>query len=449
MGTQHATAETTGRSRPGRALGARWTRRAKYLAWTLWGVAIALAAASFTLRVTAPESAHTHGAAALMERLYWFVLIPAAVPAYASVGAAVVARRPGNPVGWLCLCLGLVVVLDDIALEYASHAYVLVPGTLPGGALAAWAAGWLSALTIPPFLFTLLLLVFPNGRLLSPRWRLAAGLALGGGGLAALAVAVAPTRHLIGGTVIRNPGMVADLAHAAAAARTAGNVIGQVALLAAGLAAVLRWRRSVGRERQQLKWLAYMAGVTTAAILMALAVPGRWPYIDVLVGAVPIACVALGIPAAIGVAMLRHHLYDIDLIIRRTLVYGPLTGTLAGLYWLGVVGMQQVVGGLTGLQGSPLASVASTLAIAALFQPLRRRLQAQVDRRFYRHKYDAAQTLAAFSATLRDETDLERISADLLAVVEETMQPAHVSLWLRPVEGRRPAPERPPSLDLR
>jgi len=215
-------------------------------------------------------------------------------------------------------------------------------------------------------------------------------------------------------------------------------------LVIAVIAQVYRYRRVSGPvERQQAKWLIF--GVTMAALTIVLANlvstavspaagrPGSLYYV-----AVETLLTLLGVlvPLSIGVAILRYRLFDIDVIINRTLVYGALTGTLALVYFGGVVVLQQVVAWLTSQPESPAAIVVSTLAIGALFQPLRRRIQGFIDRRFYRRKYDAQQTLAAFAATLRDETDLERIRADLLTVVEETMQPAHVSLWLRPPDRR-------------
>jgi hypothetical protein len=186
---------------------------------------------------------------------------------------------------------------------------------------------------------------------------------------------------------------------------------------------VVRFRRSRGVERQQMKWFLY-----AAALLLLFPVEGPLPAI---VENAVFAAVLIALPTAVGIAVLRYRLYGIDLVINRALVYGPLTAVLAIVYVGGVVSLQYAFRVLSG-EGSQVAVVASTLAIAALFNPLRRRVQAFVDRRFYRHKYDAAKTLAAFNARLRDETELGTLTADLVGVIRETVQPTHVSLWLRP-----------------
>src|SRR5215217_3256159 len=200
-----------------------------------------------------------------------------------------------------------------------------------------------------------------------------------------------------------------------------------------GLSGVLRLRRAIGVMRQQIKWFAYAAVVTVSCTILAYIIPGviETPLWFERVGfALNIAFIP-AVPISIGIAILRYRLYEIDLIINRTLVYGSLTATLIALYFGVIVVLQRVFVALTGQQ-STLAVVASTLLIAALFNPLRRRIQSFIDRRFYRSKYDAAKTLEAFSAQLRDETDLEALSDDLVGVVKETMQPAHASLWLHP-----------------
>jgi hypothetical protein len=194
-------------------------------------------------------------------------------------------------------------------------------------------------------------------------------------------------------------------------------VIGAVASV------VVRFRRSRGAEREQMKWFV-------CAVAPMLVIP-IGDYLPGIIGSVAFAGVLIALPTAIGIAVLKYRLYDIDVIINRTLVYGSLTATLVVVYFGGIVLLQRVFVVLIGEQ-STLAVVASTLLIAALFTPLRRRIQAFIDRRFYRRKYDARKTLEAFSATLRDETDLDALSDDLVGVVRETMQPAHVSLWLRP-----------------
>jgi hypothetical protein len=211
-------------------------------------------------------------------------------------------------------------------------------------------------------------------------------------------------------------------------------------MLASALSLVLRYRRSKGEERQQIKWIAFAASLVALVYLIAMVTSFIHPseawttvgsvwWLNLLTIAALLSFVT--IPIAVGIAVLKYRLYDIDLIINRTLVYGPLTVLLAATYFGGVVGLQYVLRALTG-QESTLAVVASTLAIAALFNPLRSRIQDLVDRRFYRRKYDARKTLEAFSARLRDETDLESLAEHLAGAVSEAVQPSHVSLWLRP-----------------
>jgi hypothetical protein len=200
-------------------------------------------------------------------------------------------------------------------------------------------------------------------------------------------------------------------------------VVLSVGLLAAAASVVLRFRRSRGVERQQMKWFVY-----AASLLIAGAV--SWPLPDVVENLL-FSAVFFALPTAVGVAVLRYRLYDIDLLVNRTLVYAPLTAALVSVYVAGVIVLQYAFRTITG-QHSQLAVVVSTLAIAALFSPLRRRTQQFVDRRFYRRKYDAQKTLAAFSAQLREETDLDALEDTVVGVVRDTMQPEHVSLWVRP-----------------
>jgi hypothetical protein len=205
---------------------------------------------------------------------------------------------------------------------------------------------------------------------------------------------------------------------------------------------LVRFRRARGDERQQIKWFASAAALTFVWILVSevfeelISIEGGVPEAILAFTSASASLVIPSIPIATGIAILRYRLYDIDILINRTLVYGSLTAMLVSLYFVGIVVLQRVFVLLTGEQ-STLAVVASTLSIAALFNPLRRRIQSFIDRRFYRRKYDARKTLEAFSATLRSETDLDRLGEHLAGVVGETMRPAHVSLWLRPSEGTR------------
>jgi hypothetical protein len=209
----------------------------------------------------------------------------------------------------------------------------------------------------------------------------------------------------------------------------AGAILAAVSMVASAVSLIVRMRRAGRVERQQIKWLAYGGAVVVGTIFVA----GGIAIWKEAIGIVGINVALLGLPVFTGIAIVRYRLYDIDIIINRTLVYGSLTATLALVYFGGVVTIQTLFRALTSQERLPqLAVVVSTLAIAALFDPLRRRIQSFIDRRFYRSKYDAAKTLDTFSARLRDETDLGTLSDDLLVVVKETMQPEHVSLWLRP-----------------
>jgi hypothetical protein len=357
---------------------------------------------------------------------------------FSAVGAVIVARRPENPVGWILLFAGLCNSLNGFSWEYSRYALLTAAGPWPLGPFFAWLSVWIFA---PGFVasFPLTLLMFPTGRLPSPRWRpllwlIAAGLVLA---VMPMAAAAWPLRGptLVTGNVWTS-GAVGSLA---VTLQRLGVLVIILCILASVTSVVSRFRRAAGEERQQLKWLVYAGALTFGVTVTASpAVLFEWPDpVSALLSI--LAPLSLpSIPVAVGIAILRHRLYDIDVIINRTLVYGLLTAVLALVYSGGVVLSQGVLRALTG-QESTFAVVVSTLVIAALFNPLRRRIQTFIDRRFYRQKYDAKGTLEAFSAKLRDETDLDRLGGELVSVVSETVQPTHASLWLRPArpEGAR------------
>ena len=339
----------------------------------------------------------------------------------ATAGAIISSRFPGNAVGWIFLAIGLLLGLLFAAGAYSDLAMDL---DLPGGWFAAWVGIWIfipAAFGLPMFL----LLLFPDGRFISKRWRLVGWLLGGLVTFAAAAKALEPRRIPPGIENPLAPGGAAGDAFQVFSTLADALALPGFALAVAGL--VVRLWRSRGVERQQLKWFAYCAALVALGLGTAVFIPSG-PVADLafLVGLLALA----GLPVAAGIAILRYRLYDIDAVINRTLVYGPLTVSLVLLYVGCVVGLQYVFGVFAG-GGSQLAVVASTLVIAALFNPLRYRIQATIDRRFYRRKYDAARVLDAFSARLRDETDLDRLNEDMLAVVHDTVQPGHVSLWLR------------------
>ena len=347
-----------------------------------------------------------------------FVALAVIAALFGGVGALVASRRPRNPIGWLFLVFGVVAAVAASTDLYAYYALVEHPGSLPGGDWVAWVGGGVWHPAFGFFVFAFLL--FPNGRLPSARWRLLAWVAtvnyLMGGLLGLLWGPLFGQLYPYADPPFRLPGY--SVANAAFGVFLLVN-FGLLAVSAISL--VLRLRRSTGIERQQLKWFVYAVALLALVSPLGILIFGDGSLIVLLLPLVP---------AAAGIAILRYRLFDIDVIINRTLVYGSLTVTLGIVYYGGVVSLEYVFRTLAG-GGNQLAIVASTLAIAALFNPLRRRIQDVTDRRFYRKKYDAARTLEAFSRTLRNETDLDALGGDVLAVVRDTMQPEHASLWLR------------------
>jgi hypothetical protein len=357
-----------------------------------------------------------------------WVLVPLGV-GLPIVGAAIARHQPRHPIGWILLGSGLGAALTKFTIEYAEYALVTKPGTLPLGVAAAWVSDWVWTTGVIPLL-SFGLLLFPDGHPPSRRWRPVAWLAGATMAMFTIGSAIHP-EPLFNHPTIANPVGI----HAARPLLGVLPPVSQLCLLVVvvGSAAsiVVRFRRAGGLERQQLKWLAYAVVVATVALLLASREWAGWAVAQVVAG------LAVGfIPVAIGIAILRYQLFDIDRLISRTLTYGLLTALLAGVYATGVFVVGRLLNPATG--DSALAVAASTLAVAALFQPLRRRIQRLVDRRFNRSRYDAVRTVEAFSSRLSEEIDLDSLSAELLAVVDQTVQPAQASLWLRPTGVRAP-----------
>jgi MFS family permease len=338
----------------------------------------------------------------------------------AAVGAMLASRRPRHPVGWLLLGVGLALVGSLLVQSYVDYGLLARPGSLPA---ARYLVGF-SYSTVPIWLSCagFVLLLTPTGTLPSPRWRWWARLAAAAPVVTVLGSAVQPDP--LAPDYRGNPLAIPALARVLVVPAVAGVVIVLVALLVGAGSLVWRFRRARGVERQQLRWLAYAAALAAGLLLVALAA-GVLAKDDVV-----FASLALGVallPLATGAAILRYRLYDLDRIISRTLAYGLLTVLLGGAYAGVVLGLGRLLG-----RDSSLAVAGATLAVAAAFRPARRRVQHAVDRRFNRRRYDAARTIAAFSARLRQQVDLDTLTAELLGVVELTMQPTSASLWLRP-----------------
>jgi hypothetical protein len=410
-------------------------RAASWLAWSLAMLSVVMFVAAGVFSVLTPSPGNPSIVAITSETVGFVLFL-----AFPILGALVASRRPRNPVGWILLVDGLLWMVISVTDAYYLYG-VARPGSVPYPvAVGTISNQWLWMPTVG-LLGIYLLLLFPDGTFLSRRWRLLAWVA----GAAIFAFSVAeglapgPLENQGG---VQNPFGLEGLPWLPVAGIVSALLL-PFCILASAASLVLRYRRSGGDVRQQIKWVAFVASLVGLLYLCAMVVsqlvllswsganPPSSPWWLDLLFSVAVLGFA-GVPVAIGFAVLRYRLYDIDIIINRTLVYGSLTATLVALYFGSVVTMQTIFRALTGQDQQPqLAVVISTLAIAALFSPSRRRIQSFIDRRFYRSKYDARKTLEAFSARLRDETDLETLNRNLAEVVEETLQPAHVSLWLR------------------
>ena len=432
---------TEGAREQSRGIGRLGRRAASWLAWSLATLSLVMFVANVTLYVILPRSAQppiTWGTGGLS--IVFVFMLP--FLAFPLVGTLIASRRPTNSIGWICLAVGLLWMLNIISGGYGIYGLLANPGSVPFPVAIGSQGEWMGPATVG-LLGTFLILLFPDGRLLSGMWRPLAWLSgtLLVLGSVANALAPGPLPDLGG---VRNPFGLEGYAWMPGA-RDALNLLLSLCMLASASSLVLRYRRSGGEVREQIKWIAFAASVValgvSGAVILGTFTPdaagGTHPlWVGLLEDAITLSFA--GIPIAVGFAVLKYRLYDIDVIINRTLVYGSLTALLAALYFGGVAMTQVILRALTSQrEQSQLAIVVSTLVIAALFNPLRRRIQAFIDRRFYRRKYDAAKTLEAFSARLRDETDLDALTDDLVGVVGETMQPTHVGLWLRPDVGAR------------
>jgi hypothetical protein len=425
-------------------------RAAFWLAWALAGISVALYAAGFvfaflTLGVSDPvvRPSSTWGTGGTIgELLVFFPFL-----AFPIVGALIASKRPRNPIGWICLVAGLFwmsSVEGDQATAYglARTGSVWTPVMVDALGQSAW--------VLPVGLQgAFMIILFPDGKLPSRRWRPLAYITGAAILLASIALDLEP---LPGRGGVRNP-LGIEGQPWIKAVEAACLLMLATCILASAVSLVVRYRHSDRETRQQIKWLAFAAsfvGVTYLSVLLSgifivpdsLFAEGKAPvWVSLLQNVVLISYAS--IPTAIGFAVLKYRLYDVDIVINRTLVYGSLTLTLALVYFGGVATIQVLFRALTGQEQQPqLAVVVSTLAIAALFGPLRRRIQNLIDRRFYRRKYDRARIMAAFGVRLREEVELQTLNDNLLEVLQETVQPAHASLWLRSPEGGPGSKER-------
>ena len=350
------------------------------------------------------------------------------------VGALVASKRGGNGIGWVFLLLCLSLAVNSFAVGYAEAAENRPD--LPGAAYAEWLGDWLTLVWIS-LAATFVPMLFPTGRPLTPNWRPALWLAIGATTLGVTASALRPGALNDSTPWIENPVGIAGTHALMSALIDVGNLLAALCFILACISMVLRFRRSQGKERLQMKWFTLVALIMVICILMAIVqvilgddeenvwlnAIGTAGWLGFLI------MVACGLPLAVGVAILNHRLFDIDRLINRTIVYAVLTAMLAATYAGLVIGLQELLRPLSG--SSDLAIVITTLTVAALAMPARTRVQETVDRRFNRQAYNSAHTIDLFSARLRDQIDLDTLRYELLSVVDETMQPALANVWLR------------------
>jgi hypothetical protein len=387
-------------------------RVSTHTAWGLVALALALLVSASIVSATTGTSVELGN-----DVFIWAITL-----VFAATGVLIASRHPANAIGWLFLSAAMAAGLGSLARSYADYWVASGAGPDRIGKTAAWYEdlSWMPFVLVPA---TFLLLLFPDGRLLSSRWRPIAW-------CAALGIATTfVTQGLHPGRIsdypqIRNPyGVESALRDGLEGLALLAEFVG---IGGSALSLILRFRRARREQRQQVKWLALAGAIAAVTVVVGTS---AYNVLGEAVANVAIMLSVLGLPVATGIAILRYRLYDIDVVINRTLVYGALTATLAGTYAGTVLLLQLLLNGATG--NSSLAVAASTLAVAALFRPARRRIQAAVDRRFYRRKFNAQRTLESFAGRLRDQVALDALEAELRGVVTETMQPAHVSLWLR------------------
>ena len=413
-------------------------RVAAWIAWSLAALSVAMFVAGGVLYVLA-SSAQSPGEwvtiGTVSEMLTFVPYL-----AFPIIGALVASRRPENPIGWICLASGLLFMLLAVTDSYSIYG-TASPGSVPFSvAVGTIGNQWLWVPTVG-LLGIFLILLFPDGKFPSKRWRPLAWLS------GVMIVLLSITEGLAPGPLenqggVRNPFGLEELPWLVTVSYIVLPLL-PLCILASAVSMVLRFRRSRGEVRQQIKWFTFVvffAGlmffiVMISQVVIVLGSDANLPqtplWVELLFSLAALGFA--GVPISIGFAVLKYRLYDIDVVINLTLVYGSLTAALVTIYLGGVATTQAILRALTDQTEQPqLAIVVSTLVIAALFNPLRRRIQSFIDRRFYRRKYDARKTIEAFSARLREETDLETLNNELAGVIRETMQPAHVSLWLRP-----------------
>jgi hypothetical protein len=395
------------------------SRRTTWTAAGLWSMTAALivAAIAFLVRFPVPGG-----------DVLDFAIILLVMTSFPTVGAVIAARRPRNPIGWIFSAMGSAFVLAVLLGNYAEYGLRIDPGSLPGAVQAAWVSNFIWPVFLAPIGFVLLL--FPDGHAPRRRWRVV-GWALGAsllGLFVALAFDPGPLSNA-GYEFVSNPYGIEPLEGVLQVLGPLSAIVLVTGVLASVVSLIVRFVRSGGDERRQLKWLAYASGLVGVTAVISLSIEGTNPDDSPIVRVLQLSLLMAisGVPVATGIAILRHRLYDIDRLISRTIVYVLVTGSLVAVY----AGTVFITGTVAVGSSDNLTVAVATLVAAAVFRPLLVGVRDFVDRRFYRHKYDAQKTIDDFGSRLREETDLDELTDDLVGVVRTTMQPSHVSVWLR------------------